>query len=171
MAPEVVNSYEYNQQCDIWSVGVVLYVILSGQFPFHGTNKEETIRKINNQPIAFSSNSMCVNVAPVWTRVSSEGKDLIKRLLEHDYKKRPTAAEALEDPWMKKFSNNEEEKKDQIFIGLRNLESFVTQMTFQKAVLAYVASQQLTNVEEEKLKDSFNFIDTNRNGIDRKSVV
>lgn len=80
---------------------------------------------------------------------------------------RPTASEAMKDPWIDKYCNiEEEEKNEEILINvLKNLKAFNTQMTFQKAVLSYVASQLLTKEEEERLKASFNYMNTNNNGI------
>lgn len=56
MAPEVVNSLAYNHKCDLWSIGIVLYVILSGKFPFYSESTDETIKKINKQELDLESN-------------------------------------------------------------------------------------------------------------------
>lgn len=53
MAPEVIKSKEYNQQCDIWSVGVIMYVMLAGSFPFNGKSREDILREISKGTLDF----------------------------------------------------------------------------------------------------------------------
>ena len=52
MAPEVINKY-YNKQCDVWSLGVMLYVLLSGSAPFMGSTNEEIIKKTLKENVVF----------------------------------------------------------------------------------------------------------------------
>ena len=54
MAPEVINKY-YNNQCDVWSLGVMLYVLLSGSAPFMGASNEEIISKTLKEEVAFDT--------------------------------------------------------------------------------------------------------------------
>lgn len=61
VAPEVVNG-SYDEKSDIWSVGVILYVILSGAPPFSGRNEREILEKVKTQPVEFSS--------PIWAKRS-----------------------------------------------------------------------------------------------------
>ena len=60
MAPEVINSEEYNQQCDIWSIGVILYVMLAGAFPFVGSTKEKIFSKITESKLEFKGTYMYI---------------------------------------------------------------------------------------------------------------
>ena len=60
MAPEVINSKEYNQQCDLWSIGVILYVMLTGVFPFIGSTKEEIFSKITESKLEFKGTYMYI---------------------------------------------------------------------------------------------------------------
>ena len=77
---------------------------------------------------------------------------------------RPTASEALQNPWFKIFTIVENSSQEELFTGLTNLKVFHTQMTFQKAVLSYIASQELNKDEEKKLKEIFDSIDSDKNG-------
>jgi len=171
MAPEVVKSEEYNQQCDMWSLGVIMYVMLAGVFPFRGESKEETIKLINNCNIEFKGTFDIRLLEPSWRRISEEGKRFIRRLLQYKPEKRPSAKEGLRDPWFQKFLEPNKESSEELFNGLKNLASFRTQMTFQKAVLTYIASQELTQNEEKELKGLFNSLDKDQNGIITKDEL
>lgn len=70
----------------------------------------------------------------------------------------------MQDPWITKFLKAEALPQEDLFEGLINLRAFKTQMTFQKAVLSYISSQELCKYEEEKLKQIFDVIDKDKNG-------
>ena len=92
MAPEVLEGH-YDSKCDIWSVGVILYVFMSGYLPFQGESRNEVFYKIVNGKYHFNH--------PEFQDCSQEARDLITRLLEVDPKKRYTAYEALSHPFFK----------------------------------------------------------------------
>ena len=81
MAPEVLTE-SYDHKCDIWSLGVVMYVLLSGYLPFQGPNKYEVFKKILAGKFHFNHKE--------FAKVSNEGKDLISKLLRVDPNKRVT---------------------------------------------------------------------------------
>lgn len=89
MAPEVLKR-SYNKACDMWSVGVIAYVLLFGQPPFNGRNDPEIFDKIRRGH--FSMNGIHA--------MSDESKDFIKCLLRRDPRKRWTAEQAMRHPWM-----------------------------------------------------------------------
>ena len=153
----------YDQQCDVWSAGIILYVLLSGITPFYGRSPEETKKLILNAKPKFAGN-VIYPLEPAWKRISPEAKDLINRSLEHSPKNRITASEALSHPWILKYSVDEPELHEDVFNSLKGLKSFRTQMTLQKAVLSYLASQELSNEEEEKIRNAFILIDKNKDG-------
>lgn len=99
IAPEVINvgylrtqKEPYDARCDIWSLGVIAYILLSGKMPFHGRNFKETFNKIVKNQWGF--------VGDVWDKVSPQAKDFVKVMLTADYKQRPTATVALKHPWV-----------------------------------------------------------------------
>lgn len=94
MAPEVLDG-QYDSKCDTWSIGVLLYVFMSGYLPFQGENRNEVFSKIQNGKFHFKHQEFEV--------ASPEVIDLIKKLLIVDPKKRLTAGEALKHPWFKKI--------------------------------------------------------------------
>ena len=114
IAPEVLKQ-NYNEKCDTWSVGVILYMTLVGRAPFDGKDDEEIINKISS--VDYNKNE------PRLVKHSPEVRDLVSKLLEKNIEKRYSAKEALEHPWFKNyggralFSNfNEEEIKPYIDI-------------------------------------------------------
>jgi MAP/microtubule affinity-regulating kinase len=88
MAPEIVGRREYlGHKADIWALGVLLFVMLAGLFPFKGVNDRELYRKIGRGVFHFPD---CI---------SAQARTLIKRMIVVDPGKRMSAAEILEDPW------------------------------------------------------------------------
>ena len=98
MAPEVIMK-QYSYACDLWSAGVILYIMLAGYPPFYGDNDIEVFEKVINYQYDFEDE--------VWNDVSDEAKDMINQLLTHQSKRLDSKA-ALSHPWIKKFANNNE---------------------------------------------------------------
>ena len=94
IAPEVLKQ-NYNEKCDTWSVGVILYMTLVGRAPFDGKDDEEIINKISS--VDYNKDE------PRLVKHSPEVRDLVSKLLEKDIEKRYSAKEALDHPWFVKF--------------------------------------------------------------------
>ena len=69
IAPEILKS-EYNEKCDIWSVGVILYILLSGKPPFTGKNDKEILNAVQMGVFSLAGNE--------WQKISNDAKDLVK---------------------------------------------------------------------------------------------
>ncbi|KAI3838656.1 hypothetical protein MKW92_037327 [Papaver armeniacum] len=93
IAPEVLTGKGYNQTADIWSVGVILYILLSGQVPFWGATEAKTFDAVMAAELRFPSDP--------WEQISVSAKHLITKILCPDPKKRLTAPQILDHSWMK----------------------------------------------------------------------
>jgi calcium-dependent protein kinase len=95
MAPEIIKEKKYDYRVDVWSTGVIAYILLCGRPPFRGRAKAEIFNSIENTPLKFDH--------PVWEKLSKESKEFISWALEKDYTKRPTAKQLLDHEWIRKM--------------------------------------------------------------------
>lgn len=98
MAPEVISGL-YNIQADLWSIGVLLYTLVSGYLPFQGENSTKVFQKIKKGDYHFRHKE--------FEDVSDECKNLIRQLLEIDPSKRLTGSQALLHPWFERFEEEQ----------------------------------------------------------------
>lgn len=92
VAPEILMQSAYDKSVDCWSLGIIIYLMLGRHLPFDSEDDKEIGHKTIYQEISFKH--------PVWSTVSKEGKDLIKKLLNKDRHTRMTIKEALDHPWI-----------------------------------------------------------------------
>lgn len=154
IAPEVLNN-NYNEKCDLWSCGVIMYILLSGGPPFYGVNDEEICAKVIKGEFSFNQ--------PEWDDVSDTAKSLIKSLLTKDIDKRFSAKEALLHPWINSVRPNNVEKKTVRHIA-NNLKKFYADQKIQQVTLAYIVHNLINKEEVNKLRDCFHKFDTNGDG-------
>ena len=114
IAPEVLKG-SYTEQCDVWSLGVILYILLSGNPPFNGETDRDILKRVKEGKYSFGDG--------IWKKRSDEAKDLIRQMMTYDPKVRPTAAKCLEHPWLKKKAA-ETFDKESATVALGNLKSF-----------------------------------------------
>ncbi|KAL8447748.1 hypothetical protein Emag_004209 [Eimeria magna] len=95
IAPEVLRK-KYDEKCDVWSCGVILYILLCGYPPFGGQTDQEILKRVEKGKYSFEM--------PDWGHVSEEAKDLVRKMLTYDSSKRISAEECLAHPWIVKFS-------------------------------------------------------------------
>ncbi|UKK00739.1 calmodulin-domain protein kinase [Theileria orientalis] len=165
IAPEVIKK-NYDEKCDVWSCGVILYILLCGYPPFSAGQDNEIIQKIVEGSYTFPSKE--------WSKVSSDAKDLINRMLTYDSKKRISAAQALRHQWIarktKDFSNVME--SDTMSLALSNLRSFTKTQKLGQAAMLLMANKFTTNEEVNELTKLFSELDTNGDGsLDRTELL
>ena len=132
IAPEVLKQ-KYNEKCDTWSVGVILYMLIVGRAPFDGKSDEDIIESIK---IGVYNNKH-----PKLLAKSKEIQDLVNSLLERNINKRLSASEALNHSFFNKFNGRSlysNFTKDEIQSYLDNLLNYKFQSKFQQLVLAFV---------------------------------
>ena len=151
VSPEVLKG-KYNQKCDIWSAGVILYAMLSGTFPFEGETDNDIYKAVEKKKFVFNDKE--------WRNISNNAKDLIKNML-CDEDKRYSAEQVLKHPWLTRMSPNEKGAVNKI--SLKHLENYKNNCNFKKFVLTYMATR-LKEKEINELKKMFLEIDTNKDG-------
>ena len=152
-SPEVIDNL-YDERCDEWSCGVLMYLLLCGEFPFEGETEEEVFKKVKKCEFDFSP--------PHFRRISKNCKDLIKKLLEPKIQKRIKAIDALKHPFFTESFNPDaalKKKDNSIIEKLFNLT--VPKSQFHRAILSYMSSNYLSKDEEKKLRTVFRYIDYN----------
>jgi calcium/calmodulin-dependent protein kinase I len=92
VAPEILEQRPYGKECDYWSIGVVLYILLCGFPPFYDEDNMVLFEKIKHGKYDFPS--------PVWDQISTEAKDLIRNLLVVDPSRRFNCDELLRNSWI-----------------------------------------------------------------------
>ena len=104
IAPEVLNE-SYDEKCDIWSSGVILYILLCGYPPFNGESDTDIMKSVRKGVYDFPVEE--------WATVSKEAKDLVSNMLKYDPKQRLSAKECLSHAWIKKYDQLSEQKISQ----------------------------------------------------------
>jgi len=154
VAPEVLKG-EYDEKCDIWSIGAVAYLLLCGEPPFTGNSNNEIFKKIVNDNVRFNFYK--------WKNISNNAKDFVRICLNKNGNKRPSASEALKYPWFNnvlKETHNINNIKKEIMINIKN---FNINYEFKKMVLKYLINN-LTDEEKKIYKEAFYAVDINHNG-------
>jgi calcium/calmodulin-dependent protein kinase I len=137
VAPEILEGVPYDTKADMWSLGVIVYILLGGYPPFIETNQRELFRKIRSGQYKFHDE--------YWSQVSDDAKNLIRSLLTVNPQNRRSAKEALaEDKWM----NAGADTLEAVDLGgnLEKLKSFNGKRKMKAAVKAVMAMQKLNSL-------------------------
>ena len=185
ISPEVLSG-RYTEKCDVWSAGVILCILLTGQPPFNGPNSGVIYEKIQKYDYSFSKK---------WKLISKEAKDLISHMLVPEHSRYNTK-EVLAHPWVQKYK---EDVKINSCLDINILKSYGKMNYFKKNILTFIASKldennndintinqyfklfdkdndgQISleefqdvlinmNFEKNEINDLFNSLDINKNG-------
>ena len=158
IAPEVLTG-NYNEKCDVWSAGVVLYILLCGYPPFYGESNQEILRAVKAGKLDFSSIE--------WKDKSKDVINLVRKMISH-HVKRPFTEEVLSDKWIN-INKNSNIEKEKVKILCYNIQKYSNLDIFRKIVL-YFEVRNLTEEDISHYHSYFDlFDDSNKGEIDLKS--
>jgi len=156
VAPQVLSS-KYDHMCDLWSIGVITYILLCGYPPFYGRNDHEVLAKVKKGIYTFENKD--------WGRVSADAKNLIRKLLCYDPKDRFTAEQALNHDWIRQTAPRASAASLRSHPALiDNLRNFRSQNKLKKAALQIIAGQ-LDESQIRGLRETFTALDANGDGL------
>ncbi|GER40675.1 calcium-dependent protein kinase, partial [Striga asiatica] len=152
MAPELLRR-NYGPEIDVWSAGVILYILLCGVPPFWAETEEGIAQAIVHGEIDFQRDP--------WPRISEDAKDLVRGMLQQNPYTRLTVEEVLQSQWIQRA-----DKVPDISLGegvITRIKQFSLMNKFKKRVLSVVADN-LPDEQVDGIKEMFNMMDTDKNG-------
>ena len=151
ISPEIIKG-NYDEKCDIWACGVILYILLCGYPPFNAPSDKEVYNIISQVKYDFNQ--------PIWKNVSKYAKELIKNMLT-PAKNRYTAKQVLSSKWFEvKLKDSEE---NNYYLDYKHISKYKTYNKFKQAILAFIASR-LNSEETTKIRNIFYNIDEDKKG-------
>ncbi|OMJ71312.1 hypothetical protein SteCoe_30512 [Stentor coeruleus] len=152
LAPEVFE-HSYNEKCDIWSVGIMMYILLIGTPPYKGKDNDSIIKEILKCPFEISKENTY--------GISDMSFDLLKSLLKLNPDDRISANEAIMHPWI---INNRNHKGENLKLTLKRLKNFSNHSKLKEAVHIYLASQVVSYEDIKEIRRIFQTLDKDGNG-------
>eukprot|EP01066_Platyproteum_vivax_P016271 Platyproteum_vivax@DN7068_c0_g1_i2.p1 len=150
VSPEVMDGC-YDEKCDIWSIGVIMYMLLSGAPPFNGQHDPQILARIRKGKYDYAGVR--------WQGVSDEAKHFISAMLEVDLNKRATAEDALKHKWL-----DSDAPDTPLDLGvLKSMHKFAAANVMKRAALGLIAYSIHTK-ELDSLEQQFHMLDTNDKG-------
>jgi len=162
IAPEVINQND-NEKSNLWSCGVIMYILLCGEPPFNDPdeNNGAILKKILKGEYEISQG--------VWEHISNEAKDLVQKLLTLDPAQRISAKEALEHPWINK--NQDEVHDDAGSISLHSLKDFIGHHQLKVALCNNIDFLKTSNSKKMKFYQIMSELDTKKDGEATKQEI
>ncbi|CAM9116176.1 unnamed protein product [Scytosiphon promiscuus] len=166
MAPEVLNGgITYDKSCDMWSIGVMAFVLLSGDMPFNFTTKQKLVRAVEEGSYEFSGKR--------WNRVSGEARDFIRHMMVKKPSERYNAGQALQHAWIQKYKSQGEQRPtssgptvfakadhDRVVASMKNYASYSKVKRTALMLVAYRSRPE----EMKAMRNAFKAYDVDRNG-------
>ena len=161
VAPEVIRG-NYDEKCDIWAVGVIAFLLLSGDPPFGGCGGPEPLLTVRSNILR---GSFYFEPEDIWCLVSQKAKDFIRYLLVLDPKSRPTARDAQKHTWIREWVNKTRTEDDNI-LNPNVVKALVTFKEFSdmRKLLCEVLSFTLLPDQIKELRKEFEKMDTDGSG-------
>jgi len=158
MAPQVLMGI-YDEKVDVWSIGVIMYIMLTGTPPFDGRNMKEIISKIRLGRVQYHRE---------WKNISKQAQDLCQKLLTFEPASRIDMKQALNHDWLKKKENSSATASTPLPETLvKRLEHFQNSGKFKRACMLIIAGRSLNTDDDDirRLHDLFQEWDTNNDGV------
>ena len=152
ISPEIIKG-NYDEKCDIWACGVILYILLTGKPPFSGNTDKEVYNLITQIKYDFDKEK--------WKNISKYAKELIKNMLT-PAKNRYTAKQVLASKWFE-VKLKEDNEKNNYILDYRHISRYRTFNKFKQAILTFIASR-LSSEESKKIQNIFFNIDEEKKG-------
>lgn len=159
IAPEVLSG-SYNEKCDIWSAGVILYILLSGTPPFNGKNDDEIFSNVLKAKPAYTKE--------IVKQASVQAVDLLKKILLKDPQARLSAEEVLNHEWFRVFNSKNYELGVDV---LHNIKKFNFKSKFEQNVYMFFANNIISKKEKDDLTETFKKLDKNNDGVITKDEL
>nr|XP_046259562.1 myosin light chain kinase, smooth muscle isoform X2 [Scatophagus argus] len=134
VAPEVINYEAISYPTDMWSIGVICYILLSGLSPFMGDNDNETLSNVTSASWDFEDEA--------FDEISDNAKDFITNLLKKDMKARLTCTQCFEHTWLKQDTNTMKAKK----LSKERMKKYILRRKWQKTGHAVRAIGRLSSM-------------------------
>ncbi|XP_073274126.1 calcium-dependent protein kinase 20-like [Primulina huaijiensis] len=152
VAPEVLRKH-YGPECDVWSAGVIIYILLCGVPPFWDESEQGIFEQVLKGELDF--------VSEPWPSISESAKDLVRKMLVRDPKKRLTAHQVLCHPWLQVNSETPDKPLDSAVLS--RLKQFSAMNKLKKIAIRVIA-ESLSEEEIAGLKEMFKMIDVDNSG-------
>jgi len=161
VAPEVIRGC-YDERCDVWAIGVITFLLLSGDPPFGGCGGPEPLMQVRENILRGWFE---FEPEDVWNKVSRQAKDFIKKLLVTDPNRRPTAREVQTSAWLGEWANKDRKAKDNVLnpnvvTALVNFKEY----SDMRKLLCEVLSFTLLPDQIADLRQEFEKLDTDGSG-------
>lgn len=167
VAPEVLSGY-YNCKCDVWSIGIITYMLLSGSPPFYGKSDAETLRSVKSGHWRFNENS--------FRNISADAKSFITMCLQRPFTKRPSADEAILHKWFRIMtsttsavekidsSNGSQEVSSTAIDVIERMKKFGSRSSIAKIFLEVLSHTLSAGQIEDLRREFFKIGDARKNG-------
>lgn len=147
---------KYDSKCDIWSCGVILFILLTGEPPINGADDQEILNNVEIGQVDWKAKCL--------KHCSPESIAIMKKMLTYQYNDRPTAADLLDHPWIARHAQAYEVDKEVSDRVLSNLKSFAANQKLMTATISYIVNQLMSQEEIKELKKVFLQLDKNSDG-------
>ena len=163
IAPEVLEG-NYDEKCDVWSCGVILYIMLCGYPPFNGETDDDILVAVKKGKYDFPKEE--------WSSVSKEAIELIKGMLTYEPNKRLSALDCMSQSWFIKNKGKNTSDKKMAKNVLGNMKKFKRDRKLEQATIGFIVNQLISKEERKELVKQFQEWDTNGDGVlSREEII